>query len=120
MPIPDIARLRHEKVLYVTTMGRKTGKPRTIEIWFVIYQQRIYLLAEHGLKAQWVRNIQANSEVTMPIESHRFRARGRILDDARDRQDWQAVAALSRGKYGWGEGLPISFDMCPAEGLETD
>jgi deazaflavin-dependent oxidoreductase (nitroreductase family) len=119
MPIPDGSTLLHEKVLYLTTIGRKTGKPRTIEIWFVIYQRRLYLLAEHGLKAQWVRNIQANSKVTMQIESHRFRARGRILDDARDRQDWQAVAALSRRKYGWGEGLPISFDVCPVERSET-
>jgi deazaflavin-dependent oxidoreductase (nitroreductase family) len=119
MPISDVDTLLHEKVLYVTTIGRKTGKPRTIELWFVIYQGRIYLLAEHGLKAQWVRNIQANPEVTMQIQSHRFRARGRILDDARDRQDWQAVATLSRRKYGWDGGLPISFDVCPAEGSET-
>jgi deazaflavin-dependent oxidoreductase (nitroreductase family) len=119
MSIPEIETLRHENVLYVTTIGRKTGEPRTIEIWFVIYQRRIYLLAEHGLKAQWVRNIQANSEVTMRIALKRFRARGRILDDARDRRDWQAVAALSRRKYGWGEGLPVSFDIYPAEGSET-
>jgi|SRR6266850_2697559 len=56
MPIPEFDALRHENMLYLTTVGRKTGKPRTIEIWFVSYEERIYLLAEHGLKAQWVRN----------------------------------------------------------------
>jgi deazaflavin-dependent oxidoreductase (nitroreductase family) len=119
MPIPEFDALRHENVLYLTTVGRKTGKPRTIEIWFVSYEERLYLLAEHGLKAQWVRNIQANPDVRMQIARHRFRARGRIIDDARDRQEWQAVAALSRRKYGWGDGLPVAFDACQEQGLEN-
>jgi deazaflavin-dependent oxidoreductase (nitroreductase family) len=119
MPIPEFDAFPSAKVLYLTTVGRKTGKPRTIEIWFVIYQRHIYLLAEHGLKAQWVRNIQANPEVTIQIEQHRFRARGRILDDAPDRQEWQAVADLSRRKYGWGEGLPVAFDARQEDGLEN-
>ena len=41
MPIPEFYALRHEKVLYLTTVGRKTGKPRTIEIWFVTYEGRL-------------------------------------------------------------------------------
>jgi deazaflavin-dependent oxidoreductase (nitroreductase family) len=86
MPIPEFDALRHENVLYLTTVGRKTGKPRTIEIWFVSYEERIYLLAEHGPKAQWVRNIQANPDVRMQIAQHRFRARGRLLDAAQDRR----------------------------------
>jgi deazaflavin-dependent oxidoreductase (nitroreductase family) len=113
MPIPEFDAFAHEKVLYLTTIGRKTRKPRTIEIWFVMSQQRIYLLAEHGLKAQWVRNVQANPEVTIQIGQRRLSARGRILDDARDRQEWQAVADLSRRKYGWGEGMPVAFDVRP-------
>jgi deazaflavin-dependent oxidoreductase (nitroreductase family) len=120
MPIPEFYALRHEKVLYLTTVGRKTGKPRTIEIWFVTYEGRLYLLAEHGLKAQWVRNIQANPDVTIQIGRHRFRARGHILDDARDRQEWQAVAALSRRKYGWGGGWPVAFDARQERGLENN
>jgi deazaflavin-dependent oxidoreductase (nitroreductase family) len=119
MAIPGLAALPHERVLYLTTVGRKSGKLRTIEIWFVVYQERIYLIAEHGLKAQWVRNIQANPEVTIQIARHRFRARGRILDDARDRQEWQAVADLARRRYGWGEGLPVAFDARQEEEPEN-
>jgi deazaflavin-dependent oxidoreductase (nitroreductase family) len=119
MPIPEFDALWHENLLYLTTVGRNTGKFRTIEIWFVSYEGRLYLLAEHGLKAQWVRNIQANPEVRIQIAQHRFRARGRILDDARDRQEWQAVAALSRRKYGWGHGLPVAFDASQEQGMEN-
>jgi deazaflavin-dependent oxidoreductase (nitroreductase family) len=95
MPIPEFDALRHENVLYLTTVGRKTGKPRTIEIWFVSYEERLYLLAEHGLKAQWVRNIQANPDVRMQIARHRFRARGRILDAAQDENTVGATACRS-------------------------
>ena len=111
MPIPDFTAFLSEKVLYLTTIGRKTKKPRTIEIWFVVSQQRFYLIAEHGRKAQWVRNLQANAEATIQIGQHQFLTRGRILDDARDYEEWQAVADLSRQKYGWGEGLPVALDM---------
>ena len=120
MPIPEFDTLAHEKVLYLTTVGRKTGKPRTIEIWFVMSQQRIYILAEHGLRAQWVRNVQADPDVTVQIGRRRLSARGRVLDDARDHQEWQAVAELSRRKYGWGEGLPVAFDARPEKALERD
>jgi deazaflavin-dependent oxidoreductase (nitroreductase family) len=103
----------------LTTIGHKTQKPRTIEIWFVLSQQRIYLLAEHGFKTHWVQNIQANSEARIQIGQHRFLARGRILDDARDHQEWQAVADLSRQKYGWSDGLPVAFEAYLEEKLEN-
>jgi deazaflavin-dependent oxidoreductase (nitroreductase family) len=119
MPIPEFDALQHARVLYLTTIGRSSGKPRTIEIWFVSYEGRLYVLAEHGLKAQWVRNIQANPDVTIQIAQHCFRARGRILDDDRDRHEWQAIAALSRRKYGWGDGLPVAFDVYEGHRLEN-
>jgi deazaflavin-dependent oxidoreductase (nitroreductase family) len=105
---------RH-RVLYLTTVGRKSGQPREIEIWFVTYQGRFYLLAEHGHNAQWVRNIQANPEVSIRIKQRQFPARGRILDAEHDRQEWDAVAHLARGKYGWGEGLPVAIEVHGAD-----
>jgi len=38
--IEDIA---DAQVLYLTTIGRKTGLPREIEIWFVTFTGRFYL-----------------------------------------------------------------------------
>ena len=116
MPIPEFDALRQARVLDLTTVGRRSGKPRTIEIWFVSYEGLLYVLAEHGLKAHWVRNIQANPDVTIHIAQRCFRARGRILGDVRDRQEWQVIAALSRRKYGWGEGLPVAFEVYEEQG----
>jgi len=40
--------------LYLTTRGWKTGKQHTIEIWFVGYRQRYYVISERRYKARWV------------------------------------------------------------------
>jgi deazaflavin-dependent oxidoreductase (nitroreductase family) len=107
----DIDGLQRERVLYLTTTGRKSGQPREIEIWFVSCRGCFYLLAERGHNAQWVRNIRANSKVSIRIKQHQFRAHGRILDPEHDRQEWDAVAQLARRKYGWGEGLPVALEV---------
>ena len=55
--IQDVA---DKKVLYLTTIGRRTGLPREIEIWFVVCCQRFFLFAETGQAAGWVKNIKRN------------------------------------------------------------
>ena len=102
---------RRARVLHLTTIGRKSGQPRTIEIWFVAYQGRLYLNAERGHKAHWVQNIQANPAVSVRVRAQRFRGRARILDPAQDQAEWRTVADLSRNKYKWGEGLPVAIEL---------
>lgn len=119
MAILRLASLQREQVLYLTTVGRKSGLPRTVEIWFVVSRHHLYLLAEHGLKVHWVRNIQVNPIVSIQLKQHRFRARGRILDAARDHHEWQAITNLSQKKYGWGDGLPVAFEVLQEEQSEN-
>ena len=47
-------------MLYLTTIGRRSGLPRTIEIWFTYHAGRLYLNAERRFAAQWVQNIVGN------------------------------------------------------------
>ena len=115
MTLPWLDSLQHEQVLYLTTVGRKSGQPRTVEIWFVVSQHRVYSLAEHGLKTHWVRNIQINPIVSIRLMEHCFKARGRVLDAARDHTEWQAITHLSHQKYGWGNGLPVAFEALQEE-----
>jgi len=37
--------------LYLTTIGRKTGLPREVEIWFISLDGRFYLIAENRERA---------------------------------------------------------------------
>jgi len=109
--MPDVvpASFTDARVLYLTTMGRHSGQPRTIEIWFTCYRGRLYLNAERTHNANWVRNILQNPDVHVRIKGQQFAGRARVLDQQADRVLWDTVAALSRQKYGWGEGLPVEI-----------
>jgi hypothetical protein len=51
-----------KQVLYLTTIGRTTGLPRQIEIWFVVCRERFYVFAERPETAGWVKKHQAQSQ----------------------------------------------------------
>jgi len=53
--------------LYLTTIGRKTGLPREIEIWFTSLNGRFYLIAENWERANWVQNILDSPQVTLRV-----------------------------------------------------
>lgn len=100
----------HElQYLYLTTTGRVTGRPREIEIWFVTTGGKLYILAEHFHKTQWVKNILRDPHVKVRLGDRHFDATARVLDRESDIELWQAVQQLEREKYGWGEGLPVEI-----------
>jgi deazaflavin-dependent oxidoreductase (nitroreductase family) len=102
-----------EQVLYLTTAGRKTGLPREIEIWFVVHDERLYVFAETGEAAGWVKNIRRNPRVTVRQGDRQLDAMARVLDRQVDEQLWNQVAAIADGKYGWGGGLPVEITPLP-------
>jgi deazaflavin-dependent oxidoreductase (nitroreductase family) len=95
--------------LYLTTVGRITGEPRQIEIWFVQSQGKFYVLAEHFHDAQWVKNIGRNPRVHVQVDDQEFEATARALDQQNDREAWETAQRLSLEKYGWGDGLPVEI-----------
>ena len=98
-----------DEYLYLTTIGRISGEPREIEIWFVESSGNFYILAEHFHSAQWVKNIKQNPRVRVRIGDREFDATARALDEDRDRDDWLTAQKLASEKYGWGEGLPVEI-----------
>ena len=95
--------------LYLTTIGRISGQPREIEIWFVESKDKLYILAEHFHDAQWVKNIERNPRVRVRLGARQFEATARVLDGERDRATWLTAQRLAREKYGWGDGLPVEI-----------
>jgi len=91
--------------LYLTTTGRRTGLPREIEIWFTERDRRFYIIAEHGDRANWVRNIRANPRVRVRVGDLQFTGTARLVDDGREPELARAVKELSDAKYGWSSGL---------------
>jgi deazaflavin-dependent oxidoreductase (nitroreductase family) len=96
-------------VLHLTTIGRRSGQPREIEIWFTRRQARYYVIAETGLRAHWVRNLLAHPGVRFRVGRRLYSGTARVLDPAAEPALHAAVAALSVAKYGWGDGLIVEL-----------
>jgi deazaflavin-dependent oxidoreductase (nitroreductase family) len=90
-----------EACLYLTTVGRRTGRAHRIEIWFAERGGRLYLLAGGRERADWVRDLQANARVTVELgdESHVGTARPLETGTGED----QLARALVLAKYSGSE-----------------
>jgi deazaflavin-dependent oxidoreductase (nitroreductase family) len=64
---PWLVRWASEPYVHLTTIGRRTGRPHRIEIWFAAQDGRVYLLSGGREQADWVRNLQANPRVTVEL-----------------------------------------------------
>ena len=74
----DVAGVADEKYIYLTTKGRRTGKPHTVELWFAVVGDRVYLSHE-GKCTDWMRNIQKDDRVEFKIGNNWFRGRSQIV-----------------------------------------
>ena len=105
---------------YVTTTGRRTGRPHRIEIWFAPGEaSTIYVLSGGGDRADWVRNLMADPKVTVRIRAEEGDATARVIDAASDED--ALARRLLLAKYqrpgqddlvDWARtGLPVAFDL---------
>jgi deazaflavin-dependent oxidoreductase (nitroreductase family) len=78
------------------TVGRKTGKARRTPVGDGWVGYQFWLVAEHGMKAGYVRNIAANPRVRVKLRhgllAHWHTGKAQVLPDAdaRQRQRWLA------------------------------
>ena len=111
-----------ELFCYLTTTGRRTGTPHTIEIWFGREGEdapTIYLMAGARDRSDWVRNVIADPHVTVRIGDDNFTATARVLDPGADAAQDALARRLLLAKYqkgeelaGWGRGaLPVALDL---------
>ena len=116
----ELESLAREAFCYLTTTGRVTGQPHTIEIWFGLHESTIYMLSGNGpqQRADWVRNLMKTPPVTVRIRDREFSGSGRVVEDA----DEDALARrLLLEKYEptysgdlseWGRtALPVAADI---------
>lgn len=93
--------LRRDRVIDITTIGRRSGEPRRLEIWFHNLDGQVYITGLPG-KRDWYANLLANPRFTFHLkESHTadLPARARpILDPAERRAILGRILAnLGRG-----------------------
>ena len=91
---------------YLTTTGRNSGQKRTIEIWFGLEGDTIYLLSGGGHKAQWVKNLLADDRVTVRLGRKTYPGTARLLKEKVE--DAKARRLLAAKYQGWEPGKHLS------------
>ncbi|TMC14996.1 MAG: nitroreductase family deazaflavin-dependent oxidoreductase [Chloroflexi bacterium] len=114
----DLRELATEDFCYMTTRGRISGRPHTIEIWFALRGDTLYMLSGGLDRADWVRNSRSQPRVTVRIKDSVFQGLARSVRDAEE----DAVARqLIAAKYPstdeedltdwYRDALPVAVDL---------
>ena len=96
--------LEDNPYLYLTTVGRVTGKPHRIEIWFTVHNQRIYLISGGGYGSDWVKNLLVNPRVEIEVGPNRWPATAKP-DEVPTHPARQRLAARYQN---WQPGQPLT------------
>jgi hypothetical protein len=112
-----------DEFLYLETIGRRTGLPRTIEIWFVERGGSYFVVSEGRAASAWVRNIADNRSVSFSVGTGEERERvlpkqpavARAVDSTLEPELAGAVSILMNAKYGWSNGLIV--ELAPLRSL---
>jgi deazaflavin-dependent oxidoreductase (nitroreductase family) len=116
VPGPD-ASLAGEDFCYVTTVGRVTGQPHTIEIWFALHEGKLYIMAGDGMRSDTVRNLRKEPAVQVRLRDVTYEARARVVTDAsEDALARRLLVAKYRSSEddleSWGRAaLPVAFEF---------
>ncbi len=89
-------RLQGLPVLLLTTIGRKSGQPRTTPLTYLPHRGTYVVIASYLGEPRhpaWFLNIQANSEVELQIGGERISARAREATGTERDQLWAEVVA---------------------------
>jgi deazaflavin-dependent oxidoreductase (nitroreductase family) len=96
-----------EEYAYLTTRGRRTGRPHTVELWFAPVGTSVWMIAGGGTSSDWVANLLADPAVTVRIGGRT--APGRARTEPGDAGEAAVARRLLAARYqGWEEGLPLS------------
>jgi deazaflavin-dependent oxidoreductase (nitroreductase family) len=113
-PPTPLAAVAAAQYAYLTTVGRVSGEPREIEIWFSTAGRSIYLISGGEDRSNWVRNLIANPAASVRIGPHGGRYQARFeLTDAERQTAAHGLAAKYRPGAGddWKAGYLIALDL---------
>jgi deazaflavin-dependent oxidoreductase (nitroreductase family) len=93
--------LASDRTIDITTLGRRSGQPRRIEIWFYRYDGRVFLSGSPGSR-DWYANLLANPDFTFHLKGSvqaDLPAQARSITDEPERREVIAgiLEELGRG-----------------------
>jgi len=94
----ELEKVASEKLVHVTTIGRKTQNLHTVELWFAHSSGKVYLSHE-GSETDWMKNIENNNQISFEIDGKNFKGTARLLEKGTE-EAWEAEVALYEKYYG--------------------
>lgn len=82
MPLDEATRetLARHRTIDMTTFGRRTGLPRTVEIWWFNFEDRFIVTGTPGPR-DWLANVRTDPRVVIQVPGLRVEATAREVDD---------------------------------------
>ena len=90
-------RLSRSREINITVTGRKSGRPISIPVWFVLENGKLYLLPVSGSDTQWYKNVLKNPSIR--IEAGGAEAELKVAP-VTDAKQVSSVVEKFRAKYG--------------------
>jgi deazaflavin-dependent oxidoreductase (nitroreductase family) len=94
----DLPNVSAQKFIYLTTEGRKTRRPHTVELWFAVGDGKVYLSHE-GNETDWMKNLKQNGQASFKIGGKNFAGRAQFIVEGTV-EAWQCKVALYEKYYG--------------------
>ncbi len=114
----DLTQFADADFCYLTTTGRVSGKAHTIEIWFALHENTLYLLSGGREKSDWIKNSLYTPDVHVKINETQFAGKARLVASTEeDRLARQLVLEKytprdSDDLTGWSRtSLPLAIDL---------
>src|SRR6266849_7103770 len=101
--------LADTQLLHLTTIGRVTGRPREIEIWFISTTRSSTFFPNVAKPPVGSRTSGGTRTSASGSGRAAWKAVARVLDYRKERQLWDEVQVIADRKYGWGDGLPVEI-----------
>jgi deazaflavin-dependent oxidoreductase (nitroreductase family) len=85
VPPETLKTIRKEKFAYLTTVGRRTGRPHSVEVWFSMVGERVFLSHE-GDYTDWMRNLTKNKRIRIQIGRANLEADATIVKEGESKE----------------------------------
>ena len=93
-------RLAKYRQMKLSVIGRKSGKPISIPVWFVLEGEKLYLLPVQGSDTQWHKNALKNPSIRIEARGAEEEFRAKPTTEA---NEVKSVIEKFREKYGAGD-----------------
>ena len=90
-------RLSRYREIKISVTGRKSGRAISIPVWFVVDDEKLYLLPVQGSDTQWYKNVLKNPSIRISAGGAEAEFKAVPITDAKQ---VSSVVEKFRAKYG--------------------